>query len=54
MINNIKQWRHITKLDPDKENTSKIISAVVENGTDAIMVAGTQRITKEKVQRLID
>jgi phosphoglycerol geranylgeranyltransferase len=49
-----KKWRHVTKLDPDKPITKKDVAAVVDSGTDAIMVSGTQNITKENVANLVD
>jgi phosphoglycerol geranylgeranyltransferase len=49
-----KKWRHVTKLDPDKPITPKAIADIVDSGTDAIMVSGTQNITKENVARLVD
>ena len=47
-----RSWKHVTKLDPDKNNKPEIVNAVLENGTDAILVGGTQGVTLEKVRKL--
>ena len=48
-----RNWKHITKLDPDKKITGKIIENIIETGTDAVMISGTQNITKDNVTRLV-
>jgi phosphoglycerol geranylgeranyltransferase len=48
-----RKWKHITKLDPDKKINSKIIESIIETGTDAIMISGTQNITKDNVTDLL-
>ena len=49
-----RKWKHITKLDPDKKINPKIIEEIIETGTDAIMISGTQNITKENVTDLLE
>ncbi|AFD01211.1 geranylgeranylglyceryl phosphate synthase family protein [Methanocella conradii HZ254] len=49
-----RKWRHVTKLDPDKPITPKDVAAIVDSGTDAIMLSGTQNITRENVASLAD
>jgi len=49
-----KKWRHVTKLDPDKSITPRDVAAIVDSGTDAIMVSGTQNITRQNVANLVD
>ncbi len=48
-----KKWRHVTKLDPDKPITARDVAAIVDSGTDAIMVSGTLNVTKENVNSLM-
>ncbi|RZN34342.1 MAG: phosphoglycerol geranylgeranyltransferase [Methanophagales archaeon ANME-1-THS] len=48
-----KNWKHITKLDPDKYISPDDLATIVSSGTDAIMISGTQNITDHKVSRLI-
>ncbi|MDD4569517.1 MAG: heptaprenylglyceryl phosphate synthase [Tepidanaerobacteraceae bacterium] len=47
-----ENWRHVVKLDPDKPSDEWLIEQVVGSGTDAIIVGGTQNITREKVLKL--
>jgi len=48
-----KKWRHLTKLDPDREHSFSLIEKVFQSGTDAIVVGGTQGITAEKTAKLL-
>lgn len=47
-----KNWRHVVKLDPDKPADEWLAEKVVESGTDAIVVGGTQNITRQNVLKL--
>ncbi len=47
-------WDHITKIDPDKEISQEKLDRVVQSGTDALMISGTQGVTQEKLQKVLD
>lgn len=49
----IQSWRHVFKLDPDKEISDDALDAVCMSGTDAIMVGGTTGITYENTVDLL-
>lgn len=51
---NFEKLKHITKLDPDKSISKKQIGRLIDAGTDAIMISGTQNITKNKVLSMIN
>ncbi len=48
------QWNHITKIDPDKEISQEKLNRVVNSGTDALMISGTQGVTREKLKKTLD
>ena len=49
----LKQWKHIFKLDPAKEISDADLDAICESGTDAVIVGGTDNITLENVLNLL-
>ncbi len=44
-----RDWRHLTKVDPDKTLTAEQVGSIVSSGTDAVVLGGTQGITGPKV-----
>ncbi|MHA6252583.1 heptaprenylglyceryl phosphate synthase [Oceanobacillus sp. CAU 1775] len=53
MSNDLKQWKHIFKLDPAKEISDEDLERVCESGTDAVIVGGTDNITLDNVLDLL-
>lgn len=51
---NWKEWRHITKLDPDKVLGKGAIEEIAGSGTDVLMLSGTLDVTPEKLADLYD
>ncbi|KGX90229.1 geranylgeranylglyceryl phosphate synthase [Pontibacillus halophilus JSM 076056 = DSM 19796] len=52
-MNEIKQWEHVFKLDPNKHISDDDLEKVCESGTDAIIVGGTDDVTFEGVLDLL-
>ncbi|MEH7114902.1 heptaprenylglyceryl phosphate synthase [Neobacillus niacini] len=48
-----REWRHVYKLDPNKEISDDRLEKLCESGTDAVMVGGTDGVTLEKVLELM-
>jgi putative glycerol-1-phosphate prenyltransferase len=49
-----KMWRHVVKLDPDRNIEDSVLRELPHTGTDAIFVGGTQDITLENTRALVD
>lgn len=51
---NWRDWRHITKLDPDKVLGDGAVEEIAASGTDVLMLSGTLDVTPEKLAVLYD
>ncbi|MBU7594676.1 heptaprenylglyceryl phosphate synthase [Metabacillus halosaccharovorans] len=49
----ITEWKHVFKLDPDKEINDEELEMICESGTDAILVGGSDNITEDNVLNLM-
>lgn len=47
------EWRHVFKLDPNKEITDEDLELICESGTDAIIVGGSDGVTLDNVIHLM-
>lgn len=47
------EWRHIFKIDPNKELDDETLEAVCESGTDAVIVGGTDGVTLDNTLNLL-
>lgn len=48
-----REWRHVFKLDPNKEISDDRLEKICESGTDAVIVGGTDGVTLENVLDLM-
>ncbi|WP_312475430.1 heptaprenylglyceryl phosphate synthase [Neobacillus sp.] len=48
-----REWRHVFKLDPNKEISDEKLEKICESGTDAVIVGGTDGVTLENVLDLM-
>ena len=53
MFTNLNEWRHVFKLDPNKEINDEMLEKLCESGTDAIIVGGSDNVTLEGVLDLM-
>jgi heptaprenylglyceryl phosphate synthase len=52
-IENIRKWKHVMKLDPDKKISEKNLEKIIGSGSDALMVSGTQNVTRRNVEKIL-
>ena len=49
----VREWRHVFKLDPNKRISDDHLERICESGTDAIIIGGTDGVTIEKILDLM-
>ncbi|WP_066367093.1 heptaprenylglyceryl phosphate synthase [Neobacillus fumarioli] len=49
----VREWRHVFKLDPNKEISDQRLEQICESGTDAVIVGGTDGVTLDGVLDLM-
>ncbi|SHF29740.1 putative glycerol-1-phosphate prenyltransferase [Seinonella peptonophila] len=50
----IRRWRHVFKLDPNRMLSDLALEMICKSDTDAIIIGGTDGITYENTQQLLD
>ncbi|WP_251554497.1 heptaprenylglyceryl phosphate synthase [Neobacillus muris] len=49
----VREWRHVFKLDPNKEISDDKLELLCESGTDAVLIGGTDGVTLDNVLNLM-
>ncbi|WP_127580251.1 heptaprenylglyceryl phosphate synthase [Paenibacillus koleovorans] len=49
----ISRWKHVFKLDPDKELADEALERICESGTDAVIVGGSTGVTFDNTVDLL-
>lgn len=49
----ITEWKHVFKLDPNKDITDDQLEQLCESGTDAVLIGGSDHVTEDDVLRLM-
>lgn len=48
-----KEWKHVFKLDPDKEISPEDLEQICESGTDAVIIGGSDNVTFDNTINLL-
>ncbi|PPA68976.1 heptaprenylglyceryl phosphate synthase [Jeotgalibacillus proteolyticus] len=49
----VREWKHVFKLDPNKELSDQDLETICESGTDAVLIGGSDGVTLENVLDLM-
>jgi putative glycerol-1-phosphate prenyltransferase len=53
VLEHIKQWKHVFKLDPDRELSDELLDLLCLSGTDGILVGGSSGVTFDNTVDLL-
>lgn len=48
-----EEWKHIFKLDPNKDISDNDLEKICESGTDAVMIGGSDGVTEDNILDLL-
>ncbi|KUP31947.1 geranylgeranylglyceryl/heptaprenylglyceryl phosphate synthase [Bacillus halotolerans] len=49
----VTEWKHIFKLDPNKDLPDEQLEILCESGTDAVIIGGSDGVTEDNVLRML-
>lgn len=52
-MDEVRSWKHVFKLDPNKELNDKALESICESGTDAVIVGGSDGITLDNTLQML-
>lgn len=52
-LEQVRRWKHVFKLDPEREMTDETLEQICLSGTDAVIVGGSSGITYENTVELL-
>lgn len=49
----VTEWKHVFKLDPNKDLPDEQLEILCESGTDAVIIGGADGVTEDNVLRMM-
>lgn len=49
----VTEWKHVFKLDPNKDLPDEQLEILCESGTDAVIIGGSDGVTEDNVLRMM-
>jgi putative glycerol-1-phosphate prenyltransferase len=52
-VYDVTEWKHVFKLDPNKDLPDEQLEILCESGTDAVIIGGSDGVTEDNVLRML-